>query len=180
VPSSAEDVDPAWVVTLRGVTGAGPAEPERLDVAKFVCIGLVAAGHFCEPFYKVVPTPHHPPQSPPSSPSPAPIASPATLTPSPPAPSSPTKYAVAQLCIPTCSARQILTAQEMLFIMRVHDVMGDVHLCPSSQIGNKPTAAFMHAIYSFHVPAFVLISGRGLNSFPFPLNLSLPCPIPLN
>lgn len=30
---------------------------------------------------------------------------------------------------------------------------------PFYKIGNKPTAAFMHAVYGFHVPAFVLISG---------------------
>lgn len=70
--------DPAWVVALRDWTGAAPASSERLDVAKFVFILLVCAGHWCEPFYK---------------------------------------------------------------------------------IGNKPTQAFMHAVYGFHVPAFVLISG---------------------
>ena len=34
------------------------------------------------------------------------------------------------------------------------------HLCePFYKIQNKPTQAFMHVIYGFHVPAFVLISG---------------------
>ena len=34
------------------------------------------------------------------------------------------------------------------------------HLCePFYKIQNKPAQAFMHAIYGFHVPAFVLISG---------------------
>ena len=70
--------DPAWVVALRDWTGAAPASSERLDVAKFVFILLVCAGHWCEPFYK---------------------------------------------------------------------------------IGNKPAQVMMHAIYGFHVPAFVLISG---------------------
>ena len=66
------------MVALRDWTGAAPASSERLDVAKFVFILLVCAGHWCEPFYK---------------------------------------------------------------------------------IGNKPAQVMMHAIYGFHVPAFVLISG---------------------
>ena len=48
-----EGGDPAWVVTLRDATGAGPASSERLDVAKFVFIILVCSGHFMEPFYKI-------------------------------------------------------------------------------------------------------------------------------
>jgi hypothetical protein len=47
------DGSPAWVATLRDLTGSGPVSSERLDVAKFVFILLVCSGHFLEPFYKM-------------------------------------------------------------------------------------------------------------------------------